>query len=375
MRILFSGSGRLLFTTLSVFLMALASITSSYAASPLAPRIENAYAESSTKVTVVFYGKVATVGDSPTTYTATSSPGQLTGSITSLGENGRGAITVDGLKGASSYTFTVTARNSDGSSESYPSALVTTLKDGLLPVFSTPISTSTGFTTQVTNFDLAFTYSIKSSKGNATIAPYDGSIVVENIGNPGELASITVTTSRTGYDSVSSNLSARSKSSSEPSKLVVKASPKISRIGNVVECSLGSYDFLRNGKYSESPTLTAVTYLLEISNTNISIFSSDDFKTTPRFLYPNFSNLIVGSGSTTSVKWDISTLDKKTPIRCITWAFQEGASINVATPVWADPSAVVRKSTRTIISCKKGDVVRRISAVSPKCPRGYSQIP
>jgi hypothetical protein len=52
----------------------------------------------------------ATTGGTPTTFTATSNPGSLTGTASSS------PITVSGLTGDTSYTFTVTAGNSTGTS-------------------------------------------------------------------------------------------------------------------------------------------------------------------------------------------------------------------------------------------------------------------
>ena len=52
----------------------------------------------------------ATTGGTPTTFTATSNPGSLTGTASSS------PVTVSGLTDATSYTFTVTAGNSTGTS-------------------------------------------------------------------------------------------------------------------------------------------------------------------------------------------------------------------------------------------------------------------
>jgi hypothetical protein len=52
----------------------------------------------------------STTGGTPTTFTATSNPGSITGTASSS------PITVSGLSGGTSYTFTVTAGNSTGTS-------------------------------------------------------------------------------------------------------------------------------------------------------------------------------------------------------------------------------------------------------------------
>lgn len=341
------------------------------AAPPSAPRIETAYSDSSTQVIIVFYGKIATVGDLPVTYTATSNPDSKTGSVTDLGEDGRGVLSVAGLKPSTTYTFIVSAKNKDGITNSEISTPVTTLSAGLTPTFSQTVATSSGFTTQISNFNKSFTYAIKSNKGNANIAPYDGSIVVENIGAPGELATITVTVSRTGYDTVSSTLSARSKSSNEPSRLAAKSPPRIIRTADTIECFAGDFEFLRNGKYPEKANVESVTYLLEVNSTNVSIFSSDEFKTSPRFIFPDFLSKISGVGNASSVKWNIANLEKKSPVKCVIYAYQEGASLNTSTISLAESAVPSGRVARKSINCKKGEQIRRVSGANPKCPRGY----
>ena len=364
---------QIIFLVISAFMAG--SSVSAIAAPPLEPSIESAYAEASNKVTVIFYGKVPTVGDLPTIYTAVSTPETKSASTSSLGEGGRGVITIDGLKPSTSYTFVIQAKNQDGVSQSGQSNAITTLAAGLVSTFGDVTSTSTGFTTKVTNFDSSFTYAIRVNKGNASIAPYDGSIVVENIGNPGEQATITVTTSRTGYDNASSTLTAGSRRSSEPSRLTAKSSPSILRTGNVVECAAGDYEFIRNGKYAEAAKIESVTYLLEIANSNTSIFSSDNFVVSPRFLFPDFTNKVSGIGSVKSVKWDITSLEKKSSIRCVIFAVQEGASVSNTTLTISEPVVTPIRPTRKAISCKKGAVVRKVTGISPKCPRGYVLVP
>jgi hypothetical protein len=80
---------------------------------PNAPTVGSATATSATTATVAFtapsYGGSTTI----TTYTATSSPGNITGTISQAGS---GTITVSGLSASTSYTFTVTATNSNGTS-------------------------------------------------------------------------------------------------------------------------------------------------------------------------------------------------------------------------------------------------------------------
>jgi len=80
---------------------------------PGAPTIGTATATSATTATVAFTQPTNDGGAAITSYTATSSPGGITGT---LNQAGSGTITVSGLTAGTAYTFTVTATNSVGTS-------------------------------------------------------------------------------------------------------------------------------------------------------------------------------------------------------------------------------------------------------------------
>ena len=364
--------------TLLQILVSLFVLPISHSAAPEIPSIDAVLASSGTSVTVVFYGKPATVLDLKTTYTATSNPDSKTASITALGEGGRGEIIVTGLRSSIEYTFTVTASNSDGTKVSFPSTQVTTLAStpaALVPSFGDVISTSTGFTAKLSNYDSSYTYTIKTDKGVASIAPYDGSITVDNIGYPGELATIVVTSTRTGYDTVFATLSARSRKSPEASKLIVKVNPTLSIIGDEANCALGNFEFYRNNKYLEAAEVESTVVFLEVNSANASIYSFDNFESTPRFMFPSFTNLTLGSGTKSVVTWNLAGLTKKYPIRCKVMVFQEGVSVTGTSSTIVDPLTTVTKAKRTTITCKRGTVVRKVNAINPKCAPGFIQVP
>ena len=88
--------------------------TSAVAAiAPGAPTIGTATQTGSSTATVVFTQPVSNGGSTITSYTATSSPSGITGT---LSQAGSGTITVSGLDALTAYTFTVTATNSAGTS-------------------------------------------------------------------------------------------------------------------------------------------------------------------------------------------------------------------------------------------------------------------
>lgn len=85
----------------------------SAASVPGAPTIGTATATGSTTANVSYTAPASDGGSVITSYTATSSPSGITGT---LSQAGSGTITVSGLSGATSYTFTVTATNAIGTS-------------------------------------------------------------------------------------------------------------------------------------------------------------------------------------------------------------------------------------------------------------------
>jgi hypothetical protein len=91
---------------------------------PDAPTIGTATTTGTTTATVSFTEPANNGGSVITSYTATSSPGGITAT---LSQAGSGTITVTGLTNTTSYTFTVTATNSAGTSpSSAPSNSITT---------------------------------------------------------------------------------------------------------------------------------------------------------------------------------------------------------------------------------------------------------
>jgi hypothetical protein len=127
-----------------------------------APTIGTATATGTTTATVTFTAP-ASNGNSPiTSYTAVSSPGGVTGTLT---QSGSGTISISGLTAGTTYTFTVYATNAAGNSSSSASSnsiTLTSVPDA--PTIGT--ATATGQTTATVSF------SAPAFNGGATITSY-----------------------------------------------------------------------------------------------------------------------------------------------------------------------------------------------------------
>jgi hypothetical protein len=87
---------------------------------PDAPTIGTAIAVSPTSASIAFIAPTSDGGETIETYTATSSPGSITGQVV---QPGSGTITMTGLTSSTAYTFSVTASNSVGTSSASSSSI------------------------------------------------------------------------------------------------------------------------------------------------------------------------------------------------------------------------------------------------------------
>ena len=111
-------------------------------------------------------------------------------------------LTVTGLSPGQSATVTVNTSKTDFAPAS-GAATGTALAAGLVPTFSSPMASGSGFTVNVTNYDASFAWSVISSAGSVTRGTPTGStlpITVSGLSSGGS-ATVTVTTTRSGYSS------------------------------------------------------------------------------------------------------------------------------------------------------------------------------
>lgn len=115
-----------------------------------------------------------------------------------------------GLSANTSYTVLAYSKNVSNGFLSTPTvSSVTTLRAGLTPTFGTNTRTSGGFNGSVTNYDTNYTWSISTNSGSVSWGTASGSTRPFSVTGltAGSSATVTVTTSRSGYDNGSNTTS------------------------------------------------------------------------------------------------------------------------------------------------------------------------
>jgi phosphotransferase system HPr-like phosphotransfer protein len=122
--------------------------------------------------------------------------------------SGTGLITVTGLTTGAGATVTVSTSKLDHTTQQADVSGSALTGSALTPTFATPTTTADGFTIQVSNYDANFTWSVNTTAGSVTISG-EGLVTVTGLA-PGESATVTAVTTRTGYNSSTASASASS---------------------------------------------------------------------------------------------------------------------------------------------------------------------
>jgi hypothetical protein len=112
----------------------------------------------------------------------------------------------------------VTATNASGSTSAVSSNTAAVLGAALTPTFGANTSTAGGFTGSVTNYNASYTWGISTNSGSVSFGTPSGSTYPFTVSglSSGASATVTVTTSRTGYNSGSAQTTGTASSAPSP---------------------------------------------------------------------------------------------------------------------------------------------------------------
>jgi len=135
----------------------------------------------------------------------------------SVSMSSSGLVTVTGLSSGASATVTVTTNRSGyatgtASTTGQASNPGSDNLGGLTPSFGSPSSQTGGFTVQITNYDSAYSWSQSTNRGSVTRSS-NGLLTVSGL-SAGQSATVTVTTSRSGYNNASNSVTGQASGSS-----------------------------------------------------------------------------------------------------------------------------------------------------------------
>lgn len=301
------------------------SSTNASATVPNAPTIGIATATGATTATVTYTAPGSDGGATITTYTATSSPGSITGSVSQAGS---GTISITGLTSGTTYTFTVVATNAVGnSSPSTASNAITTTSStltGIVPTFSSVTTAANGFTVTVTNYNATYTWAVSVTAPATVTISSTGLITVTGLSGQGTPATVTVTTSRTGYTTQSASITGTTNPPPPPPNyLYTLTAPTLSRVSTTYVCLPGTYEFVRAAVTKEIPNISFFIYTLIVNGIRVSQISTNG---TTNFPYVGPSAMTYpATASKTQAIFELGARTDILPAQCEVLAYQENA--------------------------------------------------
>ncbi len=181
---------------------------------------------------------------------------------------------------------------------------------GLSSSFSSASSYDGRFTVQVSNYDSAFTYAVTSSVGQASINS-TGLITVTGL-RPDQSVTVTMTTSRSGYDTTTASVTGRS----QVAPMLPGTKPVVTTTDSAITCTIGSY----------SATPTSSAFSLFVDGKHVSTIFSAVGEYLPDWIIPwATSSTITRTATLTSATWAISDAYKGKSITCATLAYSKNA--------------------------------------------------
>ena len=306
--------------------------------------------------------------DSAYTYSVSTSAGTA---VKGLASGSTLPITISNLVAGQSANVTITVSRTGFTTTTGTISGSAVTGTALNPTFATPVSNSSGFTVAITNFDSKFTYKATSTLGNVTVST-GGLLTVTGI-TPGSSATITVSTSRTGFTSGSATITGSASQG-------IGRSPTFSSINSTQDgftVQISNYDpsFQWTATTSTGNVVISSTGLLTLTNL-VAGSTATVTITTSKSGFAQGSSIIRGSAkpapipvpsmapsSRPSIKpTSPSLISKKTPSKITPTVKPTRKKVKDKKPDGKHPM---------IITCSNGKITKRIVTFTPKCPTGY----
>lgn len=250
------------------------SVTPFAPGNPDAPTIGVATTVDSQTVTVSFSAPTNNRGSAITSYTATSNPGGITGTSSTS------PITVTGLTVNTPYTFTVTATNGVGTSDSSTATSAVTPRMTYSVTFDSQGGSSIGNGSFVSGSSISAAPTNPTRSGytfNGWFAAASGGSVLVFPYAPGVTSNITLYGQWTLIPVVIPPAPTPTPvvvTGPPPSSLKTVTSPKISRDDKGYYCEVGKFVFIREGRTEETPKLSSQVFMLLLNGKVIDTLKS-----------------------------------------------------------------------------------------------------
>ena len=234
-----------------------------------------------------------------------------TGTVVSSGVNATStSVSISGLTSGVTYYLNVYPKNDQSDSGTTAQSNAKTTVGGLTPTFGTNTATASGFTGSVNNYDANYSWSISTSLGSVAFGTASGSTYPFTVTglSAGQSATVTVTTTRSGYTNGSGTTTGFSYQAGLTPTFGSNSSIKGGFTGSVsnydsnyswgISTSAGSVSF---GSVSGSTYPFTVTGLSSGASATVTV-------TTSRSGYTNGSGATTGSAATTyTLTYDANT--------------------------------------------------------------------
>jgi outer membrane protein OmpA-like peptidoglycan-associated protein len=195
---------------------------------------------------------------------------------------------------------------------------------GLTPTFAVVISLNTGFTVTVSNYDPNYIWSVTVTTPATVTISSSGLITVTGLTGQGTQATVTVTTTRTGYTTQSASITGSTTPPPPPPNfLFTLTPPTFAKVSSTYVCNVGTYEFIRAAVTKEVPKISIFVFTLTIDGKRVSQVSFGSTSGNP-YVAPS-AMIYTAIASKTQAIFELGARTDILPAQCEVLAYQENA--------------------------------------------------